>query len=263
MKVSLAQLSPEADLERDCETACSVIGSRPESDLVLFPELFLGGYDTKDPQAVATTLDGAGMKSIAAACAESGTAAIVGFTEDAGDGDFANSAACFDADGKVAAAYRKANLFGPGERSTFVAGGSMTVVRLAGRPVGPQICFDMEFPEPSRLMALAGAEILATIAANMEPYAGDHRLAARARALDNRLPHLYANRIGTQSGHRFTGESCVIAPDGTVLAELGPEEGILDFEIEIELARPDRDTSYLELLRSDLDVIVNDNGGEA
>jgi predicted amidohydrolase len=261
VKVSLAQLSPEADLERDCETACSVVRSRQGSDLVLFPELFLGGYSTEDPRAVATTLEGAGMRSIAAACAESGTAAIVGFTEDGGEGDFANSAACFDADGKAVAAYRKTNLFGPGERSAFVAGDSMTVVRMAGLPIGPQICFDMEFPEPSRLMALAGAEILATIAANMEPYAGDHRLAARARALDNRLPHLYANRVGAQSGHEFTGESCVIAPDGTVMAELDHEEGILDFEI--EPTRPGRETSYLELLRSDLDVIVNDNGGEA
>jgi predicted amidohydrolase len=261
MKVSLAQLSPEADLERDCATACSVIASREESDLVLFPELFLGGYSTEDPRVAATTLESADLKAIEAACAESGTAAIVGFTEHTADGSFANSAACFDADGKVAGVYRKTNLFGPGERSAFAAGDSMTVVRMAGLSIGPQICFDMEFPEPSRLMALAGAEILITIAANMEPYAGDHRLSARARALDNRLPHLYVNRVGTQSGHRFTGESCVIAPDGTVMAELGREEGILDFEL--EPSSTDRETSYLELLRSDLDVIVNDNGGEA
>ncbi len=261
MKVSLAQLSPAADLERDCETACSVVGSRRGSDLAVFPELFLGGYNTADPGAIATTVDGEGLRSIAAACAEAGTAAIIGFTEDSGDGGFTNSAACFDRDGRTAAVYRKANLFGPGERSAFTTGDSMTVVRMAGRLLGPQICFDVEFPEPSRLMALAGSEILVTIASNMEPYAGDHRLAARARALDNRLPHLYANRVGAQSGHTFTGESCVIAPDGTVLAELGREEGILDCEV--EPSKPTPDTSYLELLRSDLDVIVNDNGGEA
>lgn len=262
MKVALAQLSPAGDLERDCETTCAVIDSLAGRELVLFPELFLGGYNTSDPGSVATPAEGTGIETIGKACARSGTAAIVGFTEKLGDGRFANSAACFDSDGALTV-YRKTNLFGQGENSAFVAGDRMAVLGLSGRQIGPQICFDVEFPEPARLMARAGAELLATISANMEPYASDHRLAARARALDNRLPHLYANRVGTQSGHEFTGESCAIAPDGTVIAELGRGQDIL--ECEIQATAPTRETSYLELLRTDLDVIVHDNanGGEA
>lgn len=263
MNVALAQLDPAGDLERDCDTACAVIDSLPDADLALFPELFIGGYNTDDPAAGATEAEGPQMKRIGTACARAGTAALIGFAEPIPGGRFANSAACFDVDGRVAGVYRKANLFGDAEKAAFTAGGSMTLVRVAGALLGPQICFDVEFPEPSRLMAVAGAEMLATISANMEPYAADHRLAARARALDNRLPHLYVNRVGEESGHRFTGESCVIAPDGTVIAELGNEEGILEFELGTETQAPD--TSYLTQLRDGLNVIVQDNanGGEA
>ena len=55
-------------------------------------------------------------------------------------------------------------------------------------------------PEPARALAVAGAELLVTAAANMEPFDGDHALAARARALDNRLPHLYVNRAAARAG---------------------------------------------------------------
>lgn len=263
MKAALAQLNSAADLERDCETACATIESLSGSDMVLFPELFLGGYVTDAPETVATNAEGHEFEALGQACARSGTAAILGFTEQLGDGGFGNSAACFAADGKLAGIYRKANLFGAAERTAFREGDSMTVVRIADRLVGPQICFDVEFPEPSRLMARAGADLLATISANMEPYAADHRLAARARALDNRLPHLYVNRVGTHAGLTFTGQSCVIAADGTVIAELAREEEVLEWDV--EAISTSTETSYLELLRPDLDVNVqhNANGGEA
>jgi len=263
MNVALAQLDPEADLQRDCETACRAIRTRPEFDLVAFPELFLGGYGTEDPGRNSTTIDSPELGAVSAACAESVCAAVIGFTESLGGGRYANSAACFGPDGRLEATYRKTHLFGAGERAAFTAGDSMHVVRLGDRLIGPQICFDVEFPEPARLMTGGGAELLVTISANMEPYAADHRLAARARALDNRLHHLYVNRVGEESGHRFTGESCVIDPGGNVLAELGDEESVL--ELEFEPAAPAPDTDYLHLRRQDLKVIVQDNanGGEA
>jgi len=263
MKVALAQLNPEADLELDCDTACSVIGSRRDADLILFPELFLGGYSTGDPGSVATSPEGPEIQAIGEACAGSGSAAIVGFTERLEGEGFANSAALLTGDGALAGIYRKTNLFGAGEKAAYRQGDSLLVAPLAGWSVGTQICFDVEFPEPSRLMSLAGAGILATISSNMEPYAADHRLAARARALDNRLPHLYVNRVGSESGHVFTGESCVIASDGSVIAGLDRQEDIL--ECEIESGSAGTETSYLELLRTDLEVIVqeNANGGEA
>ncbi|MBN8867073.1 MAG: hypothetical protein J0H98_05935 [Solirubrobacterales bacterium] len=262
MKVALAQLNPASDVARDSDTAGAVIDSLPGTDLILFPELFLGGYDTEDPGSHAARPDGPELATVGAACARAGAAAVIGFTEPLGEGRFANSAACFERDGSLAGVYRKTHLFGAAERATFAAGDSMNVVRLADHRVGPQICFDVEFPEPSRLMAVSGADLLATISANMTPYAADHRLAARARALDNRLHHLYVNRIGHESGFDFVGESCVIDPTGTVVAELGTDEGILEHELEDVSVGVD--SAYLDHIHPRLNVIVQDNanGGE-
>ena len=45
--------------------------------------------------------------------------------------------------------------------------------------VGPLICFDIEFPEPARELAAAGAELLVTASANMAPFGPDHEVATR------------------------------------------------------------------------------------
>ncbi|MDQ2623089.1 MAG: carbon-nitrogen hydrolase [Actinomycetota bacterium] len=264
MNVALAQLTPTADRGQDGARVQETIAERPEADLIMFPELFIGGYPHGDLEPRALEAGGPELAAIGESCRAAGTAAVVGFTEAVGPGSFSNSAACFDTDGSLAGVYRKTHLFGPGEKAAYTPGTSMLSIRLDGRMVGPQICFDVEFPEPSRKLALAGAEVLVTIAANMKPYAADHRLAARARALDNRLPHLYVNRTGSESGFDFVGESCVIAPDGTVISELGQEEGILESSIPVPASHGDSQTEYLGQLRPDLHVIVQDqsNGGD-
>ena len=142
---------------------------------------------------------------------------VVGFAERFKDG-FGNSAACIDEAGHLVAIYRKTLLFGE-EAEVFKAGEEFVLVTLAGRKVAPLICFDIEFPEPARAVAAAGAELLVTASANMSPYGPDHELASRARALDNRLGHLYVNRVGTESGHRFVGGTRAVAPDGSVVIE--------------------------------------------
>ncbi|HST43461.1 MAG TPA: nitrilase-related carbon-nitrogen hydrolase, partial [Conexibacter sp.] len=146
----------------------------------------------------------------------------------------------------------KTHLFGA-EAEAFAAGDELLVVELAGRRVAPLVCFDVEFPEPARALARAGAELLATLSANMEPYGPDHALAARARALDNRLPHVYVNRVGGEGGHRFVGGSAAIGADGAALAELG--EGVATATAELPLGVADDPlVNYLEHLRDDLVV---------
>jgi predicted amidohydrolase len=117
------------------------------------------------------------------------------------------------------------------------------------------ICFDMEFPECARALALAGADLLVTASANMAPFYADHLLASRARALDNRLAHLYVNRVGAEAGLRFVGGSRAIASDGTVLADAGEDdERLLEVEVPRDEAGDER-TAYLALLRGELRAV--------
>ena len=96
---------------------------------------------------------------------------------------------------------------------------TLDVVRLAGLDVGPLICFDIEFPEPARALVAAGAELLVTASANMEPFGPDHERATRQRAFENGLPHLYTNGVGAIGGLQLVGGSRSVDASGAVLAE--------------------------------------------
>src|SRR5918999_3025829 len=107
-------------------------------------------------------------------------------------------------------------------RAALAAGRELLTVEVAGRALGLMICFDMEFPEVARALARRGADLLVTISANSPPFELDHDVFARARALENGLPHVYVNRVGDENGLPFSGGSLALDPDGRVLAAAGP-----------------------------------------
>jgi predicted amidohydrolase len=259
MKALLAQLDPKPEPELNSARAREVICAAGDAELAVFPELYLGGYATEGLESRALAPDDELLGRIGVACARSATAAVIGFTERLPDGGYANSAACFDRDGELVAIYRKTHLFGADETSAFRPGEELRLATLAGVRCGILICFDVEFPEPARQLAQAGAELLVTASANMDPYEEDHRLASRARALDNRLPHVYVNRVGEESGYRFVGRSRAIGPDGEVLIELSDsEEEVRTVDVPLR-ERPEDQVDYLRQVRRELPV----NAGSA
>jgi predicted amidohydrolase len=227
VRAILVQLaSVPGQTQANAGRAVEILSAHPNVDLAVFPELFLGGYDLSLMPQSARSPDSLELQSIAAAAAAASTAVVVGFAERAEDGIFFNSVACIDRDGSLAGIYRKRRLFGA-EPDSFRAGDEHRVVRLAGLDVGPLICFDIEFPEPARELAAAGAELLVTASANMAPFGPDHEVATRARALENRLPHLYTNGVGAIGGLRLVGGSRSVDASGVVLAEAGSDEEAL------------------------------------
>ena len=256
MLALLAQLAPAPrDPDANAERVARALRERPDADLAVFPELFIGGYTLRHLDELAMTADAAPLSAIAEAAAATRTAVVVGFAERLADG-VANSAACFDADGSLAGVYRKTHLFGA-EAEAFTPGGEQLVVPLAGALVAPLICFDIEFPEPARAVARAGATLLVTPSANMAPYWADHELASRARALDNRIAHLYANRVGSEGRHQFVGGSRAVAPDGSTLIEASEDQEEL---LVVAVGRQDAPdvVDYLRLARGELPVRSGD-----
>jgi predicted amidohydrolase len=227
VRALLAQLaSVPGQTQANAERAVETLATHREVEIAVFPELYLGGYDLSLVPQAALPADCPELRSIATAAAAASTAVVVGFAERTDDGSLANSVACIDRDGSLAGVYRKTRLFGP-EPDVFQAGNELRVVRLAGLDVGPLICFDIEFPEPARELAAAGAELLVTASANMAPFGPDHELATRERSLENRLPHLYTNGVGAIGGLRLVGGSRSVDASGAVLAEAGPDEETL------------------------------------
>jgi (R)-amidase len=261
MNALLAQLAsvvrdPHANVER----AVAAIAKHPDVDLAVFPELFLSAYDLRSLDLTAFAADGDELGEIAAAAASAGTAVVVGFAERLGEGGFANSVACIDRDGALAAVYRKTMLFA-GERKVFTPGDELCLVPLAGRVAAPLVCFDAEFPEPARALAVAGAELLVTASANMEPYGDDHEIAIRARALENHLPHVYVNAVGTVGRHEFVGRSRSVDAGGEVLAAAGRGEELVVAPVG-EPGAVSEHVDYLRQLPGPLPVVVRESALE-
>lgn len=243
VRVLLAQLAPRThDVAANVVTACRLLDEHPDADLAVFPELYVQAYALKGLAPLEA--DGPPLEPLTAAAARHGTAVVAGVAERApdhlvrrapaaGTGAAANAALCIDESGAIVASYRKVHLFGA-ESRYFVAGEEYIVVPLAGTRVGPLVCYDLEFPEPARALAVAGAELLVTVSANMDPYAEDHALFLRVRALENGLPHVYVNCVGREGRLRFCGGSAVVDAGGRVLAQLpayAPDVRVVDVPV--------------------------------
>lgn len=261
LRIALAQLNPRLrGTAANLETMRGAVAGNPDADLVVFPELFLGGYTVSGAEDLAVGVDGPALEGIAGVAREHSTALVFGAAERL-DGGVANSAFCVDEKGELAAVYRKAQLYGA-EKKAFVAGDGLLVVELRGIRTGVMICFDVEFPEVARALARAGAELLVTISANMEPFGNDHAIFASARALENGLPHAYVNQVGPGEDLTFTGGSAVVSADGEILARSSPSEETI-LRAELPLTTSDTRESYLDELRSpmpDVEIVRHKAG---
>jgi len=254
MEALLAQMACRiGDVNGNVDRAVEAIREHPDADIAVFPELFLGGYTYRDLAGLSVRPDGPELGAVATAAAETGTAVVIGFAEEAG-GRFYNSSACIDEHGALAGVYRKTYLFESERAAGFTDGEELLIVELAGRRVAPLICFDIEFPEPARQAMLAGAEVFVTSSANMDPFYLDHEIGSRARAHENRRPHLYANMVGRGDGLTFVGGSRSIAPTGEVLVEAGREREELLLVPVAEPGGVDWRTDYPRWLRPPLRI---------
>lgn len=251
VRVLLAQQCPAPrDVEANVERIRAQLRNSPDADIAVFPELFLTGYQVDQLDELAVPLDGATVAALRRASADAQTAFVGGYLERGDSGAVYNSMLIVDATGTVAGNYRKTHLFGK-ESSAFTAGGQLACVEVGGTRIGPMICFDMEIPEVARTLGFQRPDIFVGIAANMEPFHGDHLVASCARALDNRTPLVYVNRTGCELGFRFVGGSRVVDASGQVVADLGEAEGVAVVDVSLRRDVP-ADVDYLRHLRPEL-----------
>lgn len=195
------------------------------ADVLVLPELFLTGYNLGAERAasLAEPVDGPAVLAAREIARAAGIALCFGFPERVGD-SVANAAVLIGADGDIVLRYRKTHLFGAIDRAMFgTTGQAFPVAAYRGVRIGLAICYDVEFPETVRLLALAGAEAVLVPTALMEPYAIVARAVIPARAYESQVYVAYANRCGEEAGLRYVGLSCIAGPDGAVLAMAGED----------------------------------------
>jgi predicted amidohydrolase len=213
---------------------------RIQADLVVLPELCHSGYvfrSASEVESLAETIPGGPTSRFLADHARQRRMTIVAGICERGGNRFYNSAAVFTPDGTHAGTYRKVHLF-KDEKLWFTPGDQpFTVIETSGLRIGVLVCFDWRFPEATRVLALAGAEVIAHPSNLVLPYCQE---VMRARCIENRIFAVTANRVGADlrpDGARevFTGRSQVVDPEGEVLVR-ADSEGEAEAAVDIDPA---------------------------
>ena len=241
LRVALCQCNlPVGDLARNLDRLRDQIACASErgADLTVFPELSATGYPPEDlllnPRFTEAAADG--VRRLAASV--TGTVAVVGLPDLAGD---LHNAAAVLAGGEVAAVYRKhflPNYAVFDEQRYFARGDAALTVDLGGTRVGVTICEDLWYPGgPGRWAAIDGGAVVLVNLSGSPYHRGKgverERMLAQ-RAADYGCFVAFCNAVGGQDELVFDGHSLVIDPAGRVVARGAQfEEDLLVVDLDI------------------------------
>ncbi|WP_421591619.1 carbon-nitrogen hydrolase family protein [Shinella sp. M27] len=215
----------EANMERIAAAAADAAAGGAK--LLIVPELAVTGYGAGQAafENLASPATGAVAERLSTIARENRIAVVAGFAEQEGTLTY-NSALFTDGIG-TNAVYRKSHLYGDYERDVFKPGVPNSImVELGGIRLGMLICYDVEFPENVRRLALAGADLVVVPTALPKGSSGtfiaNHMI--QVRAFENQVFVAYINHCGADDNFTYAGLSRIAAPDGKLLAE-APAEG--------------------------------------
>jgi len=215
----------EANMERIAAAAADAAAGGAK--LLIVPELAVTGYGAGQAafEKLASPATGTVAERLSAIARENRIAIVAGFAEQEGTLIY-NSALFTDGIG-TNAVYRKSHLYGDYERNVFKPGiPNSVLVELGGIRLGMLICYDVEFPENVRRLALAGADLVVVPTALPKGSSGtfiaNHMI--QVRAFENQVFVAYINHCGADDNFTYAGLSRIAAPDGKLMAE-APAEG--------------------------------------
>ncbi len=230
MTIAAAQFAPTTDPETNLEridALAAEAAARGASILVLPEESMAQTGDIEGSLAPIAEQHWDGFRDGLVRIASSHRIALIASgLEPSGHRRPYNTALAVDADGRIAGSYRKLHLydaFAYQESARVQPGDELPpVVRLSGRAVGLINCYDLRFPELSRALVDAGAEILAVTAAWMRGRCKeDHwNTLLRARAIEGTI---WVAASGSSCEECVAG-SKIIDPMGIVVADAGEQE---------------------------------------
>jgi 5-aminopentanamidase len=254
-RIHLRQLAPtigDLDANIGLTTAAIRESIAAGAELVVMPELSLTGYmfdSVEELRTVAITRDHPVFAAWASEVAATNAVVIGGFAELGDDGQVFNSAAVVGRDG-VLAVHRKDHLWDR-EKLIFTPGSAIPPVidTPVGR-LGILICYDVEFPEMTRSLALRGADLI-VVPTNWPletTPAGEHVpevIIAMAAAHTNHAAVVCCDRSGLERGQEWNEASCAINQDGWVVAT-ADAHGIVTADLDLSLSRNKRVTALVD-----------------
>jgi predicted amidohydrolase len=222
-----------------------------QAKVIVYPEAALSGYcftslDEAMPYAVESWNEA--IWPFATRCEELGIVGVLGFlassgepSEETGQIECGNWALLAGAGRPGSCFYAKTHLPVLGADKFVTPGDGYFAWDTPYGNIGALICYDIRFPEAARCLGLMGADIIALPTNWPDGAESSPDFLTRARAWENRVYVLAANRVGVERGRRFIGRSQIVAPSGEVLCEAGAdEETILYADLNLAQARQKR-----------------------
>lgn len=228
MRIVLAQTNIVwEEKKRNIEKAKKIISAHNGTDVILFPEMSFTGFSMN------TALTGeSNCETVDIMCkiAQENQVSIgFGWVEKNLTG-CRNIYTIIDNTGNIISSYAKIHPFSySDEDKYFVGGENIERFELNGIPFTSFICYDLRFPELFRSVAETVHAVI--LPANWPAKRSEHwKTLLRARAIENQVYIFAINCVNNVGGQYYSGDSCVINPNGDVIEMLSDQEGVITYD---------------------------------
>lgn len=258
--VALCQMHVVEDKGQNVTHALDMIKKAAQkADIAILPEMWNCPYQTELFPLYAEEMENSPtLDAISKAASNEEVYILAGSIPEKHEDKIYNSSFFFDPEGEVIGVHRKVHLFDIDvadaisfkESLTLTAGDEVTVVDTELGKIGICICYDIRFPELSRLMALEGAELIIVPGAfNMTTGPAHWKSLIKVRAVDNQV-YVAATSPARDEEASYVayGHSMVADPWGKVIKEAGSGEEIIYANI---------DLSIIQKVRAELPLLEN------
>lgn len=258
MKIAVCQMKVCDDKDKNISHALEMIDEAANNgaEIIVLPEMFNCPYENSYFPIFAEEYPGKTTESLSNAAKKNSVYLVGGSIPELEDGNIYNTSFVFDRNGELIGKHQKMHLFDIDvegvvsfkESDTLSSGHKVTIVDTEFGKIGVAICYDIRFPELSRLMALEGSELIILPAAfNMTTGPAHWELSIRMRALDNQVYFVGAAPARDESASYVAfGNSRVSDPWGNIIAAADENECILYADI---------DKEYTKKVRSELPLL--------
>ena len=268
-KLAICQMKVVDDKKLNINKAVSMIktAAQKKANLIILPEMFNCPYDiSKFREYAEKKEDSETLEAISKVSKEFGVHIIAGSIPELENEKIYNSSFVFN-NGKIIGICRKIHLFDidiPGkinfkESEVLTAGNQIGVLNTELSKIGLSICYDMRFPELLRIMTLKGAQIIVIPGAfNMTTGPAHWKTIIQARAIDNQVFMAAASPARNKDlSYVAYGNSMIVNPWGTILAEANEKEEIIYADIDLkDVIRVRDELPVLKNRRDDIYEIV-------
>jgi predicted amidohydrolase len=245
--LALAQISSQRENKKENLRKIEELTMRAKeqrADLVIFPELCLTGYVVRDQlYELAETLSGPSTFQIAELTRKTGMYVVFGMPElsEKTKATIYNTAVFVGPEGVIGKYHKRYlpthSVFE--EKRYFRPGYQTAAFDTPLGKIGLCICYDLFFPEVTRLTRLAGAQLIICISASPSVRRSYFETLTAARAIENTAYLAYVNLVGVEDGLQFWGGSRLVSPTGDIISKAKyDEEDFVLCEVDYKDIRP-------------------------